>query len=64
MGFQDLSVSLAYILSVLITIVCAVYGIKHWNSEGDVSDKELEEEKHWIEEELKIDEELSDGGKL
>ncbi|HBD92630.1 MAG: hypothetical protein A2015_05705 [Spirochaetes bacterium GWF1_31_7] len=63
MGFQDISVSLAYILSVLITIVCAVYGIIHWNHEGDVSAKELEEEKQWIKEEIQIDDDLSNGGK-
>lgn len=64
LGIKDTSVFLAYILSIVATIVCAVYGWLRWNKDGEITDKELKKEAEWTKEELKIDDELSDGGDL
>lgn len=64
LGIKDFTVFLAYTLTILSTILCVVYGVMNWNKEGDVSDKEYEEEKNWTKEELEINEELSDGGDI
>lgn len=64
LGFADFYVFLAYILVFLSAALCVIYGAVNWNREGDVSNEELEEEKRWLREEIKIDEELSGGGKV
>ncbi len=60
LGIPDFSVLLAYLLSILATVICMVYGIRHWNDDG-VSKQEFEEEKSWMQEEIKMEETLLNG---
>jgi hypothetical protein len=55
LGIQDKWVSLAYILSVLSTLLCVLYGVFNWNK-GD--DSIRPEDKHWAKEENKVDDKL------
>lgn len=60
-GIPDLSVSLAYLLILLLTLFGALYGYFNWNKGGTVTDEELETEQKWMKEELDLEEEV-DGG--
>jgi hypothetical protein len=53
LGIQDKWVSLAYILSVVSTLLCVIYGFIYWNK-GDTEIKP--EDKQWAKEEEKVDE--------
>ena len=61
-GFADMSVFFAYSLVFLAAAGCVLYGALNWNREGEISEAEKEEERKWLKEEIKIDEELSGGG--
>lgn len=52
LGIQDKWVSLAYILSVVSTLLCVIYGVIFWNK-GD--DEVTQVDKHWAKEEDKFD---------
>lgn len=56
LGLQDKWVSLAYILCVISTILCVIYGIFAWNK-GDVEVKP--EDKKWANEEDKVEDKLT-----
>lgn len=56
LGIPDIWVSLSIILSILTTIICAIYGIYGWNK-GDDSEP-IEEIKKWVEDDDKIEEEF------
>ena len=60
LGISDLSVLFAYLLSILAMVVCIVYGVCHWNDDG-VSHRELEDEKGWMQEEIKMEDALLNG---
>ncbi len=62
LGIPDWSVSLVYILMIASSLLCIVYGFRMWNKEGDISEKELEEEKRWAEEEKDLEKDLADNG--
>ncbi len=54
-GIEDKYVSTAYLLCILSTILCVVYGLITWNKgEEEVRLEDLK----WVSEELKIEEEL------
>jgi len=57
-GFQDLGVSLAYLLTILSALLCVVYGIINWNHPREDQVSEIKEEQNWE----KRDPELGDGG--
>ncbi len=50
LGLSDFSVFISYILVFLLAFSCILYGILHWNKEGEISDEEIEEEKTWLKE--------------
>ena len=56
LGIPDIWVSLAIILSIITTIICAIYGIYGWNK-GDDSEP-TSEIKKWVEDDDKIEEEF------
>lgn len=62
LGMTDLSVALAYLMTLLATILCIVYGVRMWNREGDVSEEELAEERRWLKEEIDLEKDLGSGG--
>lgn len=58
LGLGDFWVSSVFILLILSTILCVVYGALNWNRDG-IDDKIIrEEEKKWEKEEREIEEKL------
>ncbi|MCX7625267.1 MAG: hypothetical protein N2Z21_03535 [Candidatus Sumerlaeaceae bacterium] len=57
LGFADVWVFLAYVLTILVTLAAIVYGWLNWNKEGE-EPAPLPEEIQWEQEEEKIDESL------
>lgn len=57
LGIPDVSVALAYVLTVLSTAACVVYGIANWNKDGEPDREEAELEARWMSEERVIEEE-------
>jgi hypothetical protein len=55
LGIQDKWVSLAYILCVVSTLLCVIYGLLYWNK-GD--DSIHPEDRHWAKEEDKVEDKL------
>ena len=55
LGIEDKYVALVYILCILSTLLCLVYGIVNWNrGENVVKDEDV----RWAKEEKKVEEEL------
>ncbi len=55
LGIEDKYVSLAYILCLLSSALCIIYGIINWNrGDTDVSNDDVK----WVRQEEKIEEEL------
>ena len=55
LGIEDKWVALAYLLCILSTVLCVVYGIINWNK-GDEDLKS--DDTKWIAEEKKVEDEL------
>jgi len=55
LGLGDFWVLLVYVLCILSALLCAVYGIIKWNSDGDADGPEQQQ---WVEEEIKIEKTL------
>jgi len=55
LGLDDPSISLAYVLCILSTLLCLVYGARNWNK-GD--EPVLAEDKKWVEDEKMVEDEL------
>ena len=58
-GIPDISVSLAYLILLISTAGCVVYGVFFWNRGTDPGAEELLQEQTWFEEERKLDSEIS-----
>ena len=56
LGFEDPWVSLVYILCILSSLLCVIWGAFKWNAEA--TEEPEEEVRHWAEEEDKVEEEL------
>lgn len=57
LGLEGIAVPLGFILTILSTVLCVVYGIINWNK-GYVTEEELDMERTWKEEESKVTETL------
>ncbi|MCD6408540.1 hypothetical protein J7L87_05785 [bacterium] len=56
-GLGDAAVSTGFLLTILSSLLCIIYGIIIWNKpEEEVSEEEIREEKEWAEEEKRIEE--------
>lgn len=55
LGLADGWVSLAYLLCILSSILCVVYGIRRWDSDGD---DESTEQAQWMKQEADIEKPL------
>ncbi|MCD4830850.1 MAG: hypothetical protein K8R02_03460 [Anaerohalosphaeraceae bacterium] len=54
-GIEDKWVAAAYVLCILSTLLCVVYGIINWNKGGeDVKPEDV----HWAQEEKKVEDEF------
>ena len=62
LGIPDMSVAMAYLLMIAASLTCIIYGFRMWNKEGEISEKELAEEKQWAEEEKELEKDLADNG--
>ena len=56
-GLGDFSVSLVFVLLILSTILCVVYGAMNWNSDGEESSMQ-DESAQWEKEEKQIEDGL------
>ncbi len=56
LGIQDPWVWTAYLLCILSTLLCVVWGIINWNKQG--SEEPPEEVRKWAEEEDQVEQEL------
>lgn len=57
LGIQDPWVWMAYILCILSTVLCVLWGLFNWNREAGAPEPR-EEVRHWAEEEQKVEEKL------
>ena len=57
LGLSDRWIAAAYLLCLLSTLLCVVYGAIAWNK-GDGMGGDAEEDRHWEEEEKELEEEL------
>ena len=55
LGIEDKCVALAYLLCLLSTLICVVYGIATWNRGATETQKE---DINWAHEEKKVEEDL------
>ncbi len=58
LGLSDFGIILAYVLCVLSTLLCVVYGIVNWNKGGEDESVQITEESEWESKQNIIDEEL------
>ena len=56
LGMGDFWVGLAYLLCILSSLVCVVYGILNWNKGGEETPQQ--EDAVWAKEDDKLEEEL------
>lgn len=57
-GLGDFSIVAVYLLCVLSTLLCIIYGILNWNKGGEPNAKEIKKEVDWDKKELEINEDL------
>ncbi len=62
LGIADFSVALVYLLMIFASLLCIIYGFRMWNREGDVTEKEMQEEIQWAREEMDLERDLADDG--
>lgn len=53
LGLEGIAVPLGFILTILSTLLCVVYGILNWNK-GYVTREELRQEQDWKEVEAEV----------
>jgi hypothetical protein len=57
LGIKDPIILLAFLLCLISTVICVVYGAMKWNADGDEAES-TDKDRQWDEEEKKIKEEL------
>ena len=55
LGIPDFWIWSVYILCILSTILCVVYGILNWNKGSETEIQEVEEESNWEKKEMEIE---------
>ena len=58
LGLEDFGIVAAYVLSILSTLLCVVYGLINWNKGAEEEPVQIQEESEWETNQNKIDEEL------
>jgi hypothetical protein len=51
LGINDPWIWGVYLLCILSTLLCVIYGLTNWNKGGEVEEKEISEEAAWEEKE-------------
>lgn len=57
LGLEGVAVPLGFILTILSTILCIIYGVINWNR-GYITEEEMAQERIWKEEAKKVEETL------
>ena len=57
LGLDGIAVPLGFILTILSTVLCIIYGIRNWNR-GYITEEELQQEQVWKAEDAKVKEHL------
>ncbi|TYQ16083.1 UNVERIFIED_CONTAM: hypothetical protein Cloal_2586 [Acetivibrio alkalicellulosi] len=58
LGIEDFWVWSVYLLCILSTGACVVYGVLNWNKGGENEDVEIEEENIWEQKEKELESNL------
>ena len=58
LGIPDFGIIAAFLLCILSTVACVVYGIVNWNKGGEDEGAQVAEEAVWEEMQEKVDESL------
>ncbi len=58
LGIDDGWIAAAYLLCILSTLLCVVYGLINWNRGAEAEEEQIKEETGWEEKEQKIEETL------
>jgi len=58
LGLGDFWIALAFVLTLLSSLLCVVYGAINWNRGDEPSKQEIAKEAQWEKEEREIDETL------
>ncbi len=53
LGIPDFSIWLVYLLCIISTLACVIYGLLNWNEGVEDESAELEEDIKWKKEEVK-----------
>ena len=56
LGINDPWILMAYLLCILSTLACVVYGIRNWNKGAENEPDEISEGARWDENESKVEE--------
>ena len=57
LGLDGIAVPLGFILTILSTVLCIIYGIRNWNR-GYITEEEFKQEQVWKAEDEKVKEHL------
>jgi Na+-transporting methylmalonyl-CoA/oxaloacetate decarboxylase gamma subunit len=57
LGLDGIAVPLGFILTVLSTLLCVIYGLINWNK-GYITEEEMQKEQVWKEEDAKVKDSL------
>lgn len=58
LGISDPYVLSAYVLCILSTLLCIIYGALNWNKGSETEEEEIEEQLDWEKEEEKMEDEI------
>ena len=57
-GLSDAGISVVYLLCILSTLLCVIYGVLNWNKGYNKEADEIDEELKWEQKEKEIEETL------
>ena len=55
LGLGDAAVSAGFLLTILSSILCIIYGIATWGRKEEIEKFEMEEKKEWAKEEKEVE---------
>lgn len=56
-GLEGFGVIVGFVLTLLSTLICIIYGAKNWNH-GHLDENEVDRKQAWLEEEQELEEQL------
>jgi hypothetical protein len=58
LGIPDFWIVFAYLLCILSTVACVIYGLLNWNRGGDDESGQIAEERIWEKKETEIEDNM------